>query len=206
MNKLTNRMFLGAALGVAMTLGLQAKYPEIGQPAPDFTLTDVNGKNHKLSDYRGKLVVLEWVNPECPVVLNHYNSGNLPALQKRYIGQGVVWLAINSGHAGAQGDFAPARIKEWLQDKGAAHTAYFRDQDGRIGRLYGATNTPGMYVVAKDGLLAYAGAIDSIPGGDPADIAKATNYVGAALTNLMAGKAVATSMTRQYGCNVKYGR
>ena len=176
----------------------------VGQPAPDFSLTDINGQVRKLSDYRGKTVVLEWTNPECPIVRKHYLSGNMPSLQKYAAAGGVVWLAINSGHPGAEGDFAPAQAAQWLSSTGAAPTAYLRDQDGRVGRLYGAKATPHMFVIAADGTLAYAGAIDSIPSADPADIAQATNYVRAALDSLRAGKPVAVASSRAYGCAVKY--
>src|SRR6202142_3503330 len=176
----------------------------VGQPAPDFSLADMNGQVRRLSDYRGKTVVLEWTNPECPIVRKHYLSGNMPSLQKYAAAGGVVWLAINSGHPGAEGDFAPAQAAQWLSSTGAAPTAYLRDQDGRVGRLYGARATPHMFVIAADGTLAYAGAIDSIPSADPADIAQATNYVRAALDSLRAGKPVAVASSRAYGCAVKY--
>lgn len=200
-------IIVAATLCAAMTLGLQAKYPEIGQAAPDFSLTDIDGKTHKLSDYKGKYVVIEWTNPECPFVVKHYQkSGNIPALQKKYTEEDVVWLAINSAHPGAQGDYEPAEVKDWAKENNAAFTAYFRDRDGKAGKLYGATNTPGMYVIDKNGVLVYAGAIDSVPGGNPADIARATNYVEAALIALQTGQPVSPGQTRQYGCPVKYGR
>ncbi len=176
----------------------------VGQPAPDFSLTDINGQVRRLSDYRGKTVVLEWANPECPIVRKHYLSGNMPSLQKYAAAAGVVWLSINSGHPGAEGDFAPARAAQWLSSTGAAPTAYMRDQDGRVGHLYGAKATPHMFVISADGTLVYAGAIDSIPSADPADIARATNYVRAALDALKAGKPVAVATSRAYGCSVKY--
>jgi hypothetical protein len=182
----------------------RATAAEVGRPAPDFTLTDIKGQTHKLSDFRGKIVVLEWVNQECPFVVKHYASGNLPATQKAATADGVIWLAINSGRPGAQGDFDPARVEKWAQNHGAAYTAYFRDQDGKVGRLYGAKTTPHMYVVAADGTLVYNGAIDSIRSASQADIAKAENYVNSALAALKAGQPVKTASTQAYGCSVKY--
>jgi hypothetical protein len=175
-----------------------------GEPAPDFSLTDVQGKTHRLSDYRGKTVVLEWVNPECPFVIKHYGSGNMPALQKRATADGVVWLSINSGRPGAQGDFEADRVGAWMKKTGAGPTAYCRDRDGKIGRLYGAKSTPGMYVITAEGTLVYQGAIDSIRSSNPADIARAENYVAAALAAVKAGRPVATANTQSYGCSVKY--
>jgi hypothetical protein len=176
----------------------------VGQPAPDFTLTDVDGQVHHLSDYRGKTVVLEWTNPTCPIVGKHYRSGNMPALQRTATADGVVWLSINSGHRGSAGDFDAARIHEWLKGYGAAPTAYLRDPDGQVGRLYGATATPDMYVVTADGILVYAGAIDSIPSSDASDIPLATNYVRAALDSIRQGVPVAVATSHPYGCSIKY--
>ncbi len=182
----------------------RATAAEVGRPAPDFTLTDITGQSHQLSDFRGKVVVLEWVNQECPFVVKHYASGNLPATQKAATADGVVWLTINSGRPGAQGDFDPARVNAWAKEHGAAYTAYFRDQDGKVGRLYGAKTTPHMYVIAADGTLVYNGAIDSIRSASQADIAKAENYVNSALAALKAGQPVKTASTQAYGCSVKY--
>jgi hypothetical protein len=197
------------SLGILAALAALAPTPAradatVGQPAPDFSLTDITGQARRLSDYRGKVVVLEWTNPECPIVRKHYLSGNMPALQKSAVAEGVVWLAINSGHPGAEGDFEPARAEAWLRSTGAAPTAYMRDQDGRVGRLYGARATPDMYVIAADGTLVYSGAIDSIASADQADIARATNYVRAALDSIRQGAPVAVPTSRPYGCSVKY--
>jgi hypothetical protein len=176
----------------------------VGAPAPDFSLTDLFGRSHRLSEYRGKTVVLEWTNPTCPIVGKHYKSGNMPSLQKSATAAGVVWLSINSGYAGSWGDLAPARAVEWLSSHGAAPTAYLRDQDGRVGRLYGASATPDMFVISADGTLVYEGAIDSIPSSDESDIPRATNYVSAALASLKAGQPVAVATSRPYGCAIKY--
>lgn len=181
-----------------------ANTPEIGKVAPNFTVTDIEGKVYNLSDYRGKVVVLEWVNPECPFVRKHYESGNIPQLQKSTITDGAVWLLINSGHPGAQGDYTPTEVKDWQKKNSSEPTAYFRDQDGAIGRIYGAKTTPHMYVISKEGLLKYNGAIDSIRSSNPKDIAKAENYVISALTALSSGDEIKHPITRPYGCSVKY--
>src|SRR5665213_4405919 len=132
----------------------------IGQPAPDFSLTDLAGQTHQLSDYQGKTVVLEWNNPDCPIVHKHYDSGNIPRLQKSATADGVVWLLINSGAAGKQGaDYTADQLKAWLTERGAAPTDYFRDPDGTVGRLYGARTTPHLFVITAAGTLVYDGAI-----------------------------------------------
>lgn len=176
----------------------------IGSPAPDFTLTDVTGKKHSLSDFKGKTVILEWVNPECPFVKKHYESGNIPDLQKAAVADGIVWLSINSGHNGAQGDFSEDKVASWSKEVGAAPSAYFRDKDGAVGRLYDAKTTPQIYVITPDGSLVYNGAIDSIRSARKEDISKATNYVTEVLAALKAGKPIAQATTQPYGCSVKY--
>ncbi|HVU35545.1 MAG TPA: redoxin domain-containing protein [Opitutaceae bacterium] len=200
--------FLGTAF--ALLIGLPV-HPllgavAVGQPAPDFTLTDINGKKHSLSEYRGRIVVLEWNNPDCPFVHKHYESGNLPRLQHDAMADGVVWLLINSAAPGLQGgDYTAGELASWLKQHGAAPTDYFRDPDGRVGHLYGAKVTPHMFVVDATGTLVYDGAIDSISSTRKSDIAKATNYVRNALAALMEGRAVEPSITHPYGCSVKYG-
>ncbi|MBA3848988.1 MAG: thioredoxin family protein [Opitutus sp.] len=196
--------FLLAALSPAIVSSALAA-PEVGRAAPDFTLTDIHGQSRSLSSYKGKTVVLEWVNPECPFVVKHYDkSGNMPATQKAAADDGVVWLSINSGHPGAQGDFDKAKVEAWMKRVGAAPSAYFRDQDGKIGKLYDARTTPHMFVINPQGTLVYAGGIDDIRSANPDDIAKATNFVKAALADLKAGKEVRTKTSRPYGCSVKY--
>ncbi len=203
--KNTFRLLLAAFAAAALSTGLPAMTAEVGKAAPDFTLTDINGKKHSLSEFKGKTVVLEWVNPECPFVVKHYEkSGNMPKTQKAATADGVVWLQINSGHPGAQGDFAPEQVKAWMSKNGVASTAYFRDVDGKVGKMYDARTTPHMYIVNPEGTLVYAGGIDSIRSGNPDDITKATNYVNAALGDLKAGQAVREANTRPYGCSVKY--
>ena len=175
-----------------------------GQPAPDFTLTDTNGKQHTLSSLKGKFVVLEWTNPDCPFVKKHYDSKNMQGLQKTYTGKGVVWLVINSGAPGKEGVYPAAKVNEMVQAKGIAATAELTDSDGKVGRAYGAKNTPQMVVINPQGSITYIGAIDSIPSANQADIPKATNYLKDALDATMAGKPVATPVTKPYGCSVKY--
>jgi hypothetical protein len=176
--------------------------PEIGKPAPDFTLTDINGKTHKLSDYKGKTVVLEWVNPECPIAASHYAAKNMQGTQQVAADQGAVWLSINSAsYRGAQGNYDEKQAAAWQKKNGAVTTAYLRDQNGKVGRLYDAKTTPHMYIITADGNLAYQGAIDS---GNGSNIASSTNYVKAALAAIKAGKPIEKTATRPYGCAVKY--
>jgi len=177
----------------------------IGETAPDFTLTDINGKAHHLSEFKGKVVVLEWHNPDCPFVHKHYDSGNLPALQRSATASGAIWLTINSGAPDQEGgNYTPAQLQEYLLQNKAAPTAYLLDPDGKVGRLFGAKTTPHMFVISAEGKLAYSGAIDSVRSADAGDIPAAKNYVAAALADLKAGRPVAISSTRPYGCGVKY--
>lgn len=197
-------LFLFTAAVSAGLVSLAQAAARVGSPAPEFTLTDINGQTHQLSDYRGKIVVLEWVNSGCPFVQKHYESGNIPRLQQSATSDGVVWLAINTGRDGVQGAMDSAAATKWLSKQNAAPTAYLRDTDGSVGRLFGAKTTPHLFVINADGVLVYNGAIDSIRSADQSDIAKATNYVTAALADLKAGRPVATANTQPYGCSVKY--
>jgi hypothetical protein len=200
LNKLLPALAAFATLAIAVRASV-----EVGQPAPNFTLTDINGQARSLSDYKGKIVVLEWNNPDCPFVKKHYESGNIPSLQKTASVDGIVWLTINSGATGGEGgDYTSAEIKSWLQKNAAAPTAYFHDPDGKVGHLYGAKTTPDMYVINADGTLVYKGAIDSIRSAKIADIARATNYVKAALDALKSGQPIAKPVSEPYGCSVKY--
>jgi len=203
MNSTLRLLSLAAALAVVAVSSLRAAVA-VGQPAPDFALTDIGGQTHRLSDFKGKTVVLEWVNPECPFVMKHYGSGNLPSLQKAAVADGVVWLSINSGRPGAQGDCDAAQVAARVKRTGASPTAYFRDPDGKVGRLYEAKTTPHMFVITAGGTLVYNGAIDSIRSAKVEDIAKATNYVRAALAAVKAGKPVEKTTSQPYGCSVKY--
>ncbi len=176
----------------------------VGQPAPAFTAQDATGKTVSLADFKGKPVVLEWVNPGCPFVRKHYDSANMQGTQKEALAKGAVWLAINSTATGSRDHLSPAAMAQWMRQQGAAATATLMDTDGRIGRAYGARVTPHMYVIDAQGVLAYAGAIDSIPSSRAADVDKATNHVKQALAEVVAGKPVSTPTTRAYGCTIKY--
>jgi AhpC/TSA family len=196
---------LGTAFAVASLTPLgAAAQAVIGQPAPAFIAVDANGKTVSLADFKGKHVVLEWVNPGCPYVQKHYNSGNMPATQKAAIDKGVTWLAVSSTAKDA-GDYrAPKDLVGWIQGKGGAPSATLMDDGGKIGRAYGARTTPHMYLIDPQGKLLYAGAIDSKPTSNPADIATATNYVNQAVGEVLAGKPVSQPTTRAYGCSIKY--
>lgn len=176
----------------------------VGQPAPEITLKDTTGKTVRLSDFKGKHVVLEWTNPGCPFVRKHYDSGNMPATQKDAAGKDVVWLAVNSTEK-ASGDYLePARLTSWLKERQSVPTAILMDEEGTAGRAYGARTTPHMYIVNPQGQLIYAGGIDSIPSSKVDDIQRATNYVKTGLAEALAGKPLTASTTRPYGCSIKY--
>lgn len=188
-------LFAAAVLGAAT----------VGEPAPAFTINDLDGKPVSLADYKGKTVVLEWVNPQCPFVVKHYEkSGNIPATQKAAAADGVVWLQINSAAAGKQGDYDAGKAKEWQSKNNVAAAAYLRDQDGKVGKSYGAKTTPQIFVINAEGTLVYNGGIDSIRSTNEADIKKAENYATAALAAVKAGKPVEKANTEPYGCSVKY--
>jgi peroxiredoxin len=176
----------------------------VGKPAPDFSLKDTQGKQHALKDYKGKLVVLEWVNFDCPFVKKHYSSNNMQNLQKAYTGKGVVWLSINSSAPGKQGNYAADKINEMIKERNATPTAYLLDADGTVGRAYGARTTPDMYVIDPAGVLIYAGAIDNRPSTDAEDIKGSQNYVKATLDQALKGKKAKLLSTKAYGCSVKY--
>jgi peroxiredoxin len=176
----------------------------LGQPVPDFTLQGADGKSHALSDYKGKFIVLEWTNPQCPFVHKFYDSGTMQKLQKEETAKGVVWLRVNSGAPGHEGSQTADEVVAYEKANHVASTATLLDPTGAVGHEFGATNTPQMFVIDKDGNLIYAGGIDDKPSADPADIATAKNYVKAALDEAMAGKPVSTASARPYGCSVKY--
>jgi peroxiredoxin len=178
--------------------------PPVGSAAPDFSLTDANGKIHSLSQYKGKYVVLEWFNPECPFVKKHYGSGNMQRLQTQYTGKGVVWLTIDSNAPGTEGNITPEQAQKITASWKTRQTALLLDPDGKVGRAYGAKNTPDMVIINPEGKIAYEGAIDSKATPNPADIPNSTNYVKAALDESLGGKPVTTPQTKPYGCSVKY--
>jgi peroxiredoxin len=177
----------------------------VGKVAPDFTLKDLEGHEVSLASFRGKVMVLEWFNPGCPFVKASHTKGSLKGTAKKYATQGVVWLAVNSSAPGKQG-FEPATNKDAAKMFGLEHPI-LRDETGVIGRAYGATNTPNMFVIDKNGVLIYAGAIDNSPDGEGEAPTSGTlvNYVDAALEDLNAGRPVKTPVTKPYGCSVKYG-
>ena len=190
-------------LGLAVTLCV-ATMAQAAKPAPDFTVTDIAGKEQALAAYKGKIVVLEWNNPECPFVKKHYGSGNMQALQHAARARGVVWIAVNSGAPGKQGYLTSAQAEAALKERGAEVDAYILDPEGKLGHVYGATTTPHMFVIDKEGNLVYSGAIDNKPTSDPADVKGAKNYVQAALDALMDGKFPVIRNVQAYGCGVKY--
>jgi len=177
----------------------------VGELAPDFSLTDSNGKTQTLSQYKGKVVVLEWNNPECPFVGKHYNSGNMQKQQAEAIAAGAVWLTINSGAAGKQGNLDAAGANAYVAKVGGKQTAYLFDPAGTAGHLYGARTTPHIYIIDAQGVLRYMGGIDSIASTDKEDLAKSTQFVPQVLAELKAGKAVSVTTSQPYGCSVKYG-
>jgi AhpC/TSA family len=176
----------------------------IGQTAPNFSAKDVDGKLVSLADYKGKTVVLEWVNPGCPYVRKHYDGGNMQGTQKMATGKNVVWLAINSTETAHQDYLAPAKLGAWMKSQNAIASRTLMDEDGTIGKAYGARTTPHMYIIDAKGTLVYAGGIDSIPSSNKDDIAKATNYVQQGLTEHSSGKAISNASTKPYGCSIKY--
>lgn len=197
-------------LAMTLALGLAACLPsanaavEVGEKAPNFTAVDTNGVEHSLSDFKGKNVVLEWSNHECPFVVKHYSVGNMQKLQKEATDNGAVWLTIVSSADGKQGHVTPEEANMIMKEKSAHSTARIMDPSGEIGKLYDAKTTPHMFVIDKEGMLAYAGAIDSNSSFSSDAIAGATNYVSAALTSLKAGEPIEVASTKPYGCSVKY--
>lgn len=177
---------------------------KVDTPAPVFTLQSSDGNQVNLSDFTGKYVVLEWTNHLCPYVQKHYGSDNMQALQKKYTDQDVVWLSIISSAPGKQGHVSAEMANQLTQERGASPTYVLLDEEGNVGRMYGAKTTPHMYVIDPQGTLRYAGAIDSIKSANPADIPKADNYLDISMQALMAGKSVAQNLTPPYGCSVKY--
>ena len=178
---------------------------QVGKAAPNFQASDVNGRPVSLAAFRGKTVVLEWSNPECPTVQKHYDSGNMQKSQAAAAADGAVWLTINSSAEGKQGYMTQAEAKAFVAAQRSRRTAYLLDPDGAVGRAYGATATPHMYVINSSGTLVYNGGIDDKPSTDKADIEGARNHVLAALGELKAGRPVSVPTSRPYGCSVKYG-
>jgi len=176
----------------------------VGARAPAFELRDAEGKTVKLADFRGKFVVLEWVNFQCPFVGKQYGSGNMQGLQKKYTGKGVVWLSICSSAPGKQGNVTGAEAERLIKERDAAPSRFLLDPKGTVGKAYGAKTTPHMFVVDPNGIVVYNGAIDDKPSTRREDVATAKNYVAAALDASMSGGKVAMAATQPYGCSVKY--
>ena len=192
----------------ATMLGLSATAvratPSVGQPAPAFSLTDTAGKTVQLADFRGRHVVLEGVNPGCPYVRKHYSSANMQGTQRDVTAQGVVWLAINSTENASTDYLAPAQMGRWMQSQQATATHTLMDEDGTVGKAYGARTTPHMYIVDPAGKLIYAGGIDSVPSSRVDDIKTAVNYVKQGVREALAGQPIRAATTRPYGCSIKY--
>ena len=177
---------------------------KLNEAAPGFTLKDSFEKEYSLSDFEGKIIVLEWINFECPFVKKHYNSNNMQNLQEKYAEHSVVWLALCSSAEGKQGNFSNDEINNRSKKLKAKYLAYLIDEDGKVGKMYGAKTTPHMYIIDKKGKLVYAGAIDDKPSTDIDDIETAKNYVSSALDELLDSKNVSTQSSTPYGCSVKY--
>jgi peroxiredoxin len=197
-------MKMTVVLSILALAAAPALAASVGQPAPSFSVTDASGKSVSLADFKGKAVVLEWVNPGCPYVRKHYDSANMQATQKGATSQNVVWLAVNSTASGHYDYKKPADMAAWMTSQKAAASYTLMDSDGKVGKAYGARTTPHLYIVDAKGTLVYAGGIDDKPSSNPADVKTAKNYVNAALADLSAGKPVAQAVTRPYGCSVKY--
>jgi len=198
--------FIALAVAAGLTLAAPATFANVaaGQAAPEFALADIQGKPQKLSAYRGKYVVLEWFNSECPFVQKHYESGNMQSLQKKYGDKGVVWLTVNSTSPESSNYRDPARSQQIVKDWKINSTALMLDADGKVGQAYGARTTPHMWVIDPSGKVIFVGGIDDKATFRAADVKDARNFVAAALDESMAGKAVSVSAATPYGCSVKY--
>lgn len=192
-----------SALAVLFTLEAAAA-PQPGAPAPDFSAIDSRGHSVRLSELRGRPVVLEWTNHECPFVRKHYGAGSMQALQKQALDRGVTWLSVISSAPGKEGHVDGARADQLTRERGAAPTAVLLDASGAVGRAYGAKTTPQLFLIDPKGTLLYMGAIDSIASADVDDIARAQPYFRQALDEALAGKPVTRAVTKPYGCAVKY--
>ncbi|MCP5366120.1 MAG: redoxin domain-containing protein [Hyphomicrobiales bacterium] len=199
---------LPAALLLAATVSWAAgpaqAAPQVGAPAPAFTAVDSMGKTHDLSAYKGKTVVLEWTNHECPYTVKHYESGNMQGLQAKARDAGVVWLSVISSAPGRQGHVTAAEANDLTTARQAAPAAVLLDPEGKVGHLYDARTTPHMFVIDPAGKLTYMGAIDDRPTARLADVPGARNHVAMALAEMAGGKPVSVPVTRPYGCSVKY--
>lgn len=194
----------GAALALSPAAAFASSGPDIGKPAPQFTAVDSNGKTWSLADLKGKIVVLETTNHDCPYVRKHYTSNNMQDQQREAAAKGVIWLTVASSATGEQGHVTAQQANDLTRSRNAAPAAVLLDPESKVARAYGATVTPHMYIIDAKGILVYKGGIDSIPSSNVADIPKATQYVRVALGQVQAGQQVADSSTRAYGCTLKY--
>jgi AhpC/TSA family len=204
---LKRREFAASTLAAAALLSVTARawaQALVGQAAPAFSAKDVSGKTVSLADFKGKTVVLEWLNPGCPYVRKHYGGGNMQGTQQDALAKNVVWLAINSTETAHSDYLPPAQLAAWMKEQKAAATHTLMDESGSIGKAYGARTTPHLYIINAQGTLVYAGGIDSIASASAADIPKATNYVKTSLAEMASGKSPSNNVTRPYGCSVKY--
>ncbi|OAI03834.1 alkyl hydroperoxide reductase [Methylomonas methanica] len=202
---ISQRLFGLMTLSLMLLMPPPAKAePVVGQPAPAFSAAAAEGGTLNLAALRGKTVILEWTNADCPFVQKHYQSGNIPNLQKQAQSQNIVWLQVISSAPGKQGFVDAATAKKLNQERNSAPANTLFDPDGSVGKLYGATNTPQLFIIDPKGVLLYKGGIDSIASADQADIATAENYISSALKELAAGKAISKAVTKPYGCTVKY--
>jgi peroxiredoxin len=206
------QLFALGLIGAASFLALDAQIQtgalaeaRVGAPAPTFTLPDSNGGTVSLEGLKGKTVVLEWTNHDCPYVGKHYRGNNMQALQKKWTGQDVIWLSLISSAPGTQGHVTPQEANRLTVERGAAPTAVLFDPKGTVGHAYGARTTPHMYVVSREGMLLYAGGIDDKPSASLEDLKGARNFVDQALSEIAAGKPVSVTTARAYGCSIKYG-
>ncbi|WP_020481323.1 redoxin domain-containing protein [Methylomonas sp. MK1] len=202
---ISQRLFGLMTVSLMLLMPAPAKAePVVGQPAPAFSAAAAEGGTLSLAALRGKTVILEWTNADCPFVQKHYQSGNIPNLQKQAQSQNIVWLQVISSAPGKQGFVDAATAKKLNQERKASPANTLFDPDGAVGKLYGATNTPQLFIIDPNGVLLYKGGIDSIASADQADIATAENYISSALKELAAGKAISKAVTKPYGCTVKY--
>ena len=202
--KLSLKLILTGLLSLGLAAAVSAA-PQIGEPAPDFSVVDTEGNMHSLSDYAGQLVVLEWTNHDCPFVVKHYGPGNMQDQQRLARDEhDAVWLTVISSKPGSQGHVSPEEADELTASRNAYPTAVLLDESGDMGRAYDARVTPHMYIIDEDGILRYMGGIDSNPSRNPEDISDATQYVVVALAEMAAGEAITDTVTRPYGCTVKY--
>ncbi len=199
MKKIIRLITAAALFGASVSMAAVS----VGDTAPDFTLTDAHGNDVTLADFRGQFVVLEWVNPGCPFVVKFYNPGEMQRLQNKAMEKGVKWLAINSSNPNHRDYMSPEETRKYIEDK-KVKVPWLMDEDGTVGRAYGAVRTPEMFVINPDGVIVYHGAIDSIPSANSDDIERAENFVMAALRASMAGEEIARPQTRPYGCTIKY--